>query len=73
MELARLLCVQAPDTLLLALTARADAQAEPDARAAGMHGFLRKPVTSALLEEAIEAIHARRRTDSTAREEAIAG
>jgi CheY-like chemotaxis protein len=34
---------QAPGWCLLALTARADAQAEPEALAAGMHGFLRKP------------------------------
>jgi signal transduction histidine kinase/ligand-binding sensor domain-containing protein/CheY-like chemotaxis protein len=73
MELARLLHVQAPELLLLALTARADAQAEPEARAAGMQGFLRKPVTSALLQEAIEALHASRRTAVPASEEAIAG
>jgi signal transduction histidine kinase/streptogramin lyase/ActR/RegA family two-component response regulator len=73
MELARLLRVQSPELVLLALTARADAQAEPDARAAGMHGFLRKPVTSALLEEAIEGVCAGRRAEAPAREEAIAG
>jgi signal transduction histidine kinase/streptogramin lyase/ActR/RegA family two-component response regulator len=73
MELARLLRVQSPELVLLALTARADAQAEPDARAAGMHGFLRKPVTSALLVEAIESVCANRRTEAPEREEAIAG
>jgi CheY-like chemotaxis protein len=61
MELARILRVQAPRTLLLALTARADAEAEPAALAAGMHGFLRKPITSALLQEAIETAFAARR------------
>jgi CheY-like chemotaxis protein len=54
LELARLMRAQAPATVLIALTARADAQAEPEALAAGMHGFLRKPVTSLLLQEAIE-------------------
>ena len=74
LELARLLRVQAPAMLLLALTARADAQAEPDAMAAGMHGFLRKPVTGALLQEAIEAIYASRRAaGAREREDAIAG
>ena len=73
MELARLLRVQAPEMALLALTARADARAEPEARAAGMHGFLRKPVTSALLLESIEAVCAGRRAGTPAREEAIAG
>ncbi|WP_411835022.1 two-component regulator propeller domain-containing protein [Pseudoxanthomonas mexicana] len=38
---------------LLAITARADAQAEPQARAAGFDGFLRKPVTGDMLAEAI--------------------
>jgi len=65
--------VQSPELALLALTARADAQAEPDARAAGMHGFLRKPVTSALLEEAIEGVCASRRADAPECVEAIAG
>ena len=72
-ELARLLRVQSPGLALLALTARADAQAEPDARAAGMHGFLRKPVTSVLLEEAIEGVCAGRRAEAPAREEATVG
>ena len=72
LELARLLRAQSPELALLALTARADAQAEPEARAAGMHGFLRKPVTSLLLQEAIETVCASRRS-APAREEAIAG
>ena len=41
---------------LLALTARADADAEPSARAAGMQGFLRKPVTAAMLADALAAL-----------------
>ncbi len=61
LELARLLRQQQPALLLLALTARADAQAEPEALAAGMHGFLRKPVTSHLLHEAIEILRAAQR------------
>ena len=73
LELARLLRVQHPALPLLALTARADAQAEPDALAACMHGFLRKPVTSALLQDAIEAVYARRRAAPPECEEATAG
>ena len=38
---------------LIAVTARADAQAEQLARAAGMKGFLRKPVTGQMLVDAI--------------------
>jgi CheY-like chemotaxis protein len=60
-DLARIVRVQAPGTALLALTARADAQAEPEALAAGMHGFLRKPLTSRLLQEAIARVFAERR------------
>ncbi|KLD74874.1 hypothetical protein Y886_30090 [Xanthomonas hyacinthi DSM 19077] len=41
---------------LIAVTARADAEAEPQARAAGFDGFLRKPVTGDMLAEAIEAV-----------------
>ena len=40
---------------LVALTARADAEAEPSARSAGMDGFLRKPVTGEVLAEALAA------------------
>jgi CheY-like chemotaxis protein len=39
---------------LLAITARADAEAEPQARAAGFDGFLRKPVTGDMLAEAVQ-------------------
>ncbi len=38
------------------MTARADAEAEPLARDAGFDGFLRKPLTGAMLAEAIEAL-----------------
>ncbi|MCW0449917.1 Sensor histidine kinase RcsC [Xanthomonas sacchari] len=40
---------------LIAVTARADADAEPQARAAGFSGFLRKPVTGEMLAKAVEA------------------
>ena len=53
--LARLLREQGHALPLIALTARADADAEPDARAAGMAVFLRKPVTGEVLAGAIEA------------------
>ncbi|MCY7354740.1 MAG: Two-component system sensor histidine kinase- response regulator hybrid protein, partial [Lysobacter sp.] len=39
---------------LIAVTARADAGAEPQSRAAGFDGFVRKPVTGAMLAVAIE-------------------
>jgi CheY-like chemotaxis protein len=39
---------------LIAVTARADAEAEPLAQAAGFDDFLRKPVTGDLLAAAIE-------------------
>ena len=52
-ELARLLRAQGHRLPLIALTARADADAEPLARAAGMDGFLRKPVTGQMLAEVI--------------------
>ena len=43
-------------TPLVALTARADPDAEPAARAAGMVAFLRKPVDGATLAGAIAAV-----------------
>jgi signal transduction histidine kinase/CheY-like chemotaxis protein len=55
-ELARLLRAQGRRLPLLAITARADAGAEPQARAAGMDGFLRKPVTGAMLADALAAL-----------------
>ncbi len=53
-ELARILRRQGHALALVALTARSDPQAEPLAYAAGMHGFLRKPVTSRLLQACID-------------------
>ncbi len=41
---------------LVAVTARADADAEPAARAAGFDGFLRKPLTGAMLAAGIDAV-----------------
>ncbi|WP_155844816.1 hybrid sensor histidine kinase/response regulator [Arenimonas oryziterrae] len=53
-ELARLMQAQGHALPLVALTARADAHAEPLARAAGMLGFVRKPVTGDILTGAIK-------------------
>ncbi|KQQ79429.1 histidine kinase [Xanthomonas sp. Leaf131] len=44
---------------IVAVTARADADAEPQAMAAGCNGFLRKPVTGDMLVEAIAAAQVR--------------
>jgi ligand-binding sensor domain-containing protein/signal transduction histidine kinase/ActR/RegA family two-component response regulator len=41
---------------LLAVTARADPDAEPQAMAAGFDGFLRKPVTGEILADALAAL-----------------
>ncbi|HEY2345507.1 MAG TPA: two-component regulator propeller domain-containing protein [Xanthomonadaceae bacterium] len=56
LDLARLIRARGMRLPLLAVTARADATAESDARAAGMDGFLRKPVTGELLGEALERL-----------------
>ncbi|MFD0739328.1 ATP-binding protein [Lysobacter koreensis] len=53
--LARYLRGQGYDAPLVALTARADAEAEPLSRAAGFDRFLRKPVTGRMLGELLEA------------------
>jgi CheY-like chemotaxis protein len=55
LALARQLRAQGFSRPLVAVTARADAEAEPLARAAGFDGFLRKPLTGAMLARAIEA------------------
>lgn len=55
-QLARIIRGQGHALALVALTARADSQAEPLALGAGMHGFLRKPVTSQLLQDKIERV-----------------
>ncbi|MFC3550988.1 ATP-binding protein [Lysobacter cavernae] len=54
LALARQLRAQGFERPLLAITARADADAEPQAMAAGFHGFLRKPVTGAMLAGLLE-------------------
>lgn len=56
LELARLLRRQGQALPLLAITARADPRAEPESRAAGMDGFLRKPVTGELLVSALRSL-----------------
>ena len=56
LALARQLRMFGYEMLLIAVTARADADAEPQVRAAGFDGFLRKPVTGDMLAEAIEAV-----------------
>ncbi|MDO5611070.1 MAG: ATP-binding protein [Pseudomonadota bacterium] len=55
-ELARQLRGQGLTMPLLAVTARADADVEAQATAAGFDAFIRKPVTSAMLAEAIDAV-----------------
>ena len=54
--LARQLRVFGHAMPLIAVTARADAEAEPAARAAGFDGFLRKPVTGEILTDAIAQV-----------------
>jgi CheY-like chemotaxis protein len=56
LALARLLRAQGFGAPMLAVTARADADAEPQSHAAGFDGFLRKPLTGAMLAAAIEAL-----------------
>lgn len=56
LALARMLRAQGHAFPLLAVTARSDADAEVQARAAGFDGFLRKPVTGAMLAQALEAL-----------------
>jgi CheY-like chemotaxis protein len=54
--LARQLRMQGFGAPLIAITARADADAEPQAREAGFDGFVRKPVTGAMLATLL-AVH----------------
>jgi signal transduction histidine kinase/ligand-binding sensor domain-containing protein/CheY-like chemotaxis protein len=56
LDLARLIRARNIAIPLLAVTARADADAESDTHAAGMQGFLRKPVTGEMLADAINAL-----------------
>jgi DNA-binding response OmpR family regulator len=58
LDLARLIRARGMTLPLLAVTARADADAQPDALAAGMDGFLRKPVTGEMLAEGLGALTA---------------
>ena len=53
LALARMLRAQGFVAPLLAVTARSDAEAEMQARAAGFDDFLRKPVTGAQLAAAL--------------------
>ena len=53
LALARLLRARGMRMPLLAITARSDADAETQARAAGFDGFLRKPVTGATLADGL--------------------
>lgn len=57
-EVARLLRAHGITAPIIALTARADNEAETLARSAGMAGFLRKPVTGEMLAKMV-ALHAR--------------
>jgi len=53
LALARQLRAMGFDRPMIAVTARADPDAEPQAIAAGFDGFLRKPVTGAMLAEVV--------------------
>ena len=56
--LARIIRSQGHTLALVALTARSDPTAESLSYAAGMHGFLRKPVTRQILQDKIEQMMA---------------
>ncbi|TWI00363.1 ligand-binding sensor domain-containing protein [Luteimonas cucumeris] len=56
LALARQLRAQRFTAPLIAVTARSDADAEQQTQDAGFDGFVRKPVTGAMLDEAIEAV-----------------
>ncbi len=56
LALARQLRLNGFSAPLMAITARADAEAEPQALAAGFDGFLRKPITGDMLAEAVAGI-----------------
>lgn len=61
LELARMLREDGAAFPIVAVTARSDAAAEAEARAAGFNGFLRKPVTGEMLALAIEKAVSERR------------
>ena len=56
LALARMLRAQGHAFPLLAVTARSDGDAETEAQAAGFDGFLRKPVTGAMLAHALASL-----------------
>ncbi|HSD15968.1 MAG TPA: two-component regulator propeller domain-containing protein [Thermomonas sp.] len=56
LSLARMLRAQGHAFPLLAVTARSDGDAEREAGAAGCDGFLRKPVTGAMLAQALASL-----------------
>jgi CheY-like chemotaxis protein len=56
-ELARMIRLAGWRLPLVAVTARGDAASERDARAAGMDGYLRKPVSGAMLAETLAGIN----------------
>ena len=56
LALARMLRAQGHLFPLLAVTARSDGDAEAQAKAAGFDGFLRKPVTGAMLAQALGSL-----------------
>ena len=58
LALARLLRAQGHVFPLLAVTARSDGDAEAQTKAAGFDGFLRKPVTGAMLAQALALLPA---------------
>jgi signal transduction histidine kinase/CheY-like chemotaxis protein/sugar lactone lactonase YvrE len=65
LALARQLRTLGYEMPLVAVTARSDAEAEPQARAVGFDGFLRKPVTAQLLLAKIaQVLEARQRSDA---------
>lgn len=63
LELARLIAVQGYTLPLAAITARADSAAEPAAIAAGMAGFIRKPVNSSDLAMLFETMRVTARVE----------
>lgn len=56
LALARMLRAQGHGFPLLAVTARSDGDAEAQAKAAGFDGFLRKPVSGAMLAQALASL-----------------
>jgi len=56
LALARMLRAQGHAFPLLAVTARSDGDAEAQAKEAGFDGFLRKPVSGAMLAQALASL-----------------